>query len=284
MPPDNTAERRPREGGAPDDAANVSTSVTGTRGAAAELARRGWYVFPCLPGTKRPAPARWEQRACADPEKVARFWPGPLHNIGVACGPSRLVVVDLDTHGTLPDDWRLPGIRDGRDVLAQLCEWAGQPWPGTYMVATASGGWHLYYQAPDGDEIRNSAGKIAPLIDVRGRGGQVLGAGSVVNGRPYGLLDGRPPEPLPRWITRMLRPATLPIEDRIALGKPRLTGLMRAVEAAPEGQRNDVLYWAACRAVAEGGDPGELLAAALAAGLPESEAGRTIRSAMSGAR
>src|SRR5258708_7716570 len=175
------------------------------------LARRGWHVFPCRPGDKRPAVDDWEHRACADPGRVARFWPSPQHNIGIACGPSGLVVLDLDTHGTLPDDWRLPGIRDGRDVLAQLCEWAGQPWPSTYWVATPSGGWPLYFRAAEGLEIRNSAGKIGPLIDVRGAGGYVIGPGSVVGGKPYEVLDDQHPAPLPRWIARLLTEQPEPV-------------------------------------------------------------------------
>ena len=157
---------------------------------AVEAARRGWHVFPCLPGDKRPAVDRWEQRACADPDRVARFWPGPRHNIGVACGPSGLVVIDLDTHGTLPDEWQAePGIKDGRDVLAALAEWAGQPWPSTHSVTTPSGGLHLYFAAIEGREIRNSASLIGPMIDVRGAGGYVVGPGSIVGGKPYLVLD-----------------------------------------------------------------------------------------------
>ena len=71
--------------------------VTGAA-AAVEAARRGWAVFPCRPGDKRPAVPDWEHRACSDPERVGRYWPSGQHNIGIACGPSRLVVVDLDTH------------------------------------------------------------------------------------------------------------------------------------------------------------------------------------------
>lgn len=241
---------------------------------AAELAALGWHVFPCLPDDKRPAVDKWEQRACADPDRVARYWPSPRHNVGVACGPSRLVVVDLDTHGQLPDGWRLPGIRDGRDVLAQLCEWAGQPWPATYMVATPSGGWHLYYRAPDGEEIRNSAGKLGPLIDVRASGGYVVGAGSVVAGTPYELLDDQAPVPLPAWLCRMLtqrqdvprhtgRPLRAPASDRLA-------GLAAKVRAGTPGDRTGPLVWAAHRLaemIADGqatADDGELLVQAAA--------------------
>src|SRR5260370_10365222 len=77
----------------------------------------------------------------------------------------------MDRNSPLPDDWRLPGVHDGRDVLTLLAEWAGQTWPATYTVKTPTGGLHLYYTAPDGPEIRNSAGRIGPAVDVRGYGG-----------------------------------------------------------------------------------------------------------------
>ena len=108
--------------------------------AAVMHAERGWHVFPCLPGDKRPAVDKWEQRALADLERVRRYWPSGRHNIGVACGPSGLVVVDLDTHGTIPGDWQLPGIRDGKDVLAQICEWA-RPAVASHTYRRDSVGW-----------------------------------------------------------------------------------------------------------------------------------------------
>jgi Bifunctional DNA primase/polymerase, N-terminal len=222
---------------------------------------------------------------------VARFWPSPRHNVGIACGPSRLVVVDLDCHGGLPEEWRqIPGIRDGRDVLAQLCEWARQPWPVTYWTATPSGGWHLYFAAPEGWEIRNSAGLLAPQVDVRASGGYVVGAG-MVGGKRYEVLDGADPVPLPAWITRMLTSA----RDR-RTGEPapgaitgRVAGLVRKVESAPEGQRNDDLYWAACRvAEMDSADRDAAVAALLdaagGAGLSAREAWRSVRSALGGER
>lgn len=258
------------------------------RDAAVAAARRGWAVFPCRPGEKRPAVDRWEERACSDPERVARHWPAAA-NVGVACGPSGLVVVDLDTHGELPDDWRLPGIRDGRDVLAQLCEWAQQPWPSTHMVATPSGGWHLYFAAPIGSRIRNTASKVGPLVDVRAAGGYVVGAGSTVAGNPYTVLDAEEPAPLPVWLGRLASPAQ-PQASATAPVPTRLGGLLRAVESAAEGARNSTLHWAACRA-GEMAAVGELdaasaatvfLAAAASVGLPDWEARRTIASGLRG--
>jgi hypothetical protein len=281
--------------------------------AAATAARRGWAVFPCRPGDKRPAVADWEHWACADPGRVGRYWPSDHHNIGIACGPSRLVVVDLDTHVPLSDDWRLPGVHDGRDVLALLAEWAGQTWPATYTVKTPTGGLHLYYTAPDGPEIRNSAGRIGPAVDVRGCGGYVLAAGSVLDeraypgnpgcrelvtgGRAYEMADDRCPEPLPAWLAVLA--ADGEPSGRLA-GRPgrhaapgaRLQGLIDTVRRGQEGDRNGPLYWAARRA-AEMITAGQvdrstaeesLVAAALEAGLRggEREARRTFASAMRG--
>ena len=163
----------------------------------------------------------WERRACADPDRVGRYWPSVQHNIGIACGPSQLVVVDLDTHGHFPEDWRnLPGVRDGRDVLAQLAEWAGKPWPSTYMVATANGGWHLYFTAPEGSGIRNSASLLGPQVDVRAAGGYVVAAGSEVDGKPYEVLDAGDAEPLPGWVCQLLAPMAAPTVPAAHRGAP----------------------------------------------------------------
>ena len=285
-----------------------------TAAAAIEAARRGWAVFPCRPGDKRPAVPDWERRACADPDRVARYWPSAQHNVGLACGPSRLVVVDLDTHSPLPDDWRLPGVHDGRDVLALLAEWAGQPWPVTYTVTTPTGGLHLYYTAPDGQGIRNSAGKIGPLIDVRGGGGYVLAAGSVLDeraypgnpecrelvagGRRYEVADDSTPEPLPAWLAALAADtgpaarAVRPGQGRAQPQAPGFQGLIDTVRAGQEGDRNGPLYWAARRAaemitageIDRGTAEEALVAAAVVAGLRggEREARRTFASAMRG--
>jgi hypothetical protein len=251
--------------------------------ALAQHGSRRFHVFPCLPGDKRPAVDRWEHRACSDPDRVVRFWPSPRHNIGIACGPSRLVVVDLDTHGEVPEEWRrLGGIRDGWDVLAQLCEWAGQPWPCTYSVTTPSGGAHLYFRAPEGSGIRNSAGMLGPLVDVRAQGGYVVGAGSVVDGKRYEVMDASEPAPLPGWLHRMLtKPADSPRPSGGSV-PARIAALARTVETAPEGRRNDVLFWASNRVIEAGLDPADLVPAAVTAGLSEREARRTIASAMVG--
>ena len=242
---------------------------------AAAAASQGMSVFPVRPGDKRPAVPDWEHKACADADRVARYWPAGA-NIGIACGPSRLVVVDLDCHTELPEEWRLPGLRDGRDVLAQLAEWASQPWPSTYTVRTPSGGWHLYFAAPKASRIRNSASLIGPQIDVRAAGGYVVGEGSVIGGKRYEVVDGREAAELPDWIRRLLVPpvpqAARPVSGGSA--SARLQGLVKAVRQSQPGDRTGPLVWAAHRLaemIGEGeaspADAENLVQAAVEAGI-----------------
>ena len=71
-------------------------------------------------------------------------------------------------------------------MLAALCERHGQPLPfETFMVRTGRGGLHLYFTAPPGVRLGNTAGELGRglgwLIDTRGHGGYVVAPGSVVD-------------------------------------------------------------------------------------------------------
>jgi hypothetical protein len=274
------------------------------RRAALASAERGLCVFPTRPGGKEPRRGlAWAQVATADLAALerARFRPG--ENYGIAAKPSGLVIVDLDQPKPgyeLPARWREwadePGIRDGRDVLATLADRAGQRWPHTFMVTTPSGGAHLYYAAPAGRSIGNRP--LGPMIDIRGGGegdgGYVLGPGSVLAGRVYEITDDRPAVPLPAWIADQLDPPRRPVMPGVPAASPpgdhvaaRLDGLIAAVLDAVQGERNNVLHWAACRA-AEMVTAGQLTEdqvqdslgrAAARAGLDDGEARRTIASA-----
>jgi Bifunctional DNA primase/polymerase, N-terminal len=170
--------------------------------AAADL---GWCVFPCAPGAKRPAlRENWQDLATADADRIRSWWARQPYNIGIACGQSGLVVIDLDVaHDAQPG---LDGPVSGADALQRLCRAHGQRYPGaTYTVDTPSGGTHLYFTAPTAP-VRNSAGRLGPLIDVRADGGYVVGDGSRVGGRAYTARGGVLPLalPLPGWIARLL--------------------------------------------------------------------------------
>ncbi|MHA6793779.1 bifunctional DNA primase/polymerase [Pseudonocardia bannensis] len=280
-------------------------------------AARGWRVFPLRPGDKRPAIRDWEARATTDPERIRRAWTGPKRfNIGIACGPSRLVVIDLDRpeHGAeRPPRWNRPGIRDGADVLAALAEQNGQTAPfETYAVQTASGGEHLYFSAPHGAELRNSAGRLGWLVDIRAAGGYVVAEGSIVRGRRYRSNHADSVAALPDWITNRLcddtttrrtpvsaRQDFTPLLDvvgrRSRYAVVALRGELDNVLGARPGshQRNDTLNRAAfalgqlvgAGLLTEGLATAALAEASAVIGLPPAEAHATIRSGLTaGAR
>lgn len=259
-----------------------------------------WYVFPCAPGSKRPAlPQNWQDLATIDTGRIRSWWGHQPYNIGIACGPSGLVVVDLDiARDALAG---LDGPASGTNSLERLCQIHGQRYPvGTYTVDTPSGGSHLYFTAPE-TPVRNSAGRLGPLIDIRADGGYVIGDGSRIGGRAYAARgDFLPlPLPLPAWIARLLKdepalPETgrpLPLPDGTQGSAYALAAFReetRRVAAAQPGTRNDTLNRAAFslgQLVAAGLIPPlpvmtGLADAAAHAGLPDDEARRTIRSGM----
>jgi len=237
---------------------NLSTAL--------DAARRGWPVFPLAPGAKVPAIEAWETAATTDEARLTRWWNWPghaRHGVAIACGPGRLVVIDLDQPKpgqTAPEAWQRPGITDGCDVFADLCAHAGQPFPAdTYTVQTGRGGFHLYFTAPTGVEVRNTGGTrgrgLGWLVDTRAAGGYVVAAGSVVAGNRYTLVHDVPPVPLPGWLTeRLTAPAVTPAPARsVQLHTGRrsayldqaITDECRHVITAAAGEHNDALYMAA---------------------------------------
>lgn len=158
-------------------------------------------------------------------------------NLGVLCGvPSgRLFVVDID--GERPD-----GL------------------PETPTVRTSKG-IHLYYRLPDGVEIpkANKVGKVAPGVDIRWTGGQVVAPDSVhpETGVVYEWEEGRSPDDIPmaappQWIIDALsapRPAAKPAAAVNVMTRTELHPYIQAnirnavdnVRNAPQGTGNDTL-------------------------------------------
>src|SRR5262245_30610328 len=79
--------------------AAVGRAEPGLLSSALAAADLGWHVFPCAPGSKRPAlKDNWQGLATTDPGRIRSWWARQGYNIGIACGPSGLVVIDLDTN------------------------------------------------------------------------------------------------------------------------------------------------------------------------------------------
>jgi hypothetical protein len=235
----------------------VNTSKLAAAIAAVE---HGWHVFPLLPDRKTPGRAMtdWEARATTNRDSIARWWTRhPQHNIAIACGPSRLVVVDLDLpkpgQQIPPETWaEHTGARCGLDVLTALAQRHCQAVPlDTYTVQTTRGGLHLYFAAPADVVLRNTSSRVGWLIDTRAHGG------SIVNTSPYQLRNGAAVAELPDWLHHLLSaPPPTPPSTPAAAGQPAAGGRRGYIDVAfcneidraahaPEGQRNSCLNKAA---------------------------------------
>ncbi|MFI8004015.1 bifunctional DNA primase/polymerase [Streptomyces sp. NPDC086010] len=268
---------------------------------ALSAAERGLPVFP-LSATKLPAlrsphhgevppvrcrgecglPGHGVHDATTDPSAVrALFAVAPrATGYGIACGrpPHRLIGIDLDIDTT-----------HGNDSVAALRHLALEHLftiPATVTVLTPSGGRHLWLTGPPGVTVPNSAGRLAPGIDVRGAGGYLVGPGSVTAHGRYLLATGTAhlaPAPCPSALLHLLGPPPRPHHPTSRNSPARQgQGLVRFVRAAHEGQRNTRLFWAACRAYEHGfGDAlaDALTDAAVSTGLSAQEARAAIASA-----
>lgn len=248
--------------------------------AAFHLTQFGWRVFPLMVGQKIPAVPKTEGgRGCldaTDDEEIIGKWARryPRANIGLACGePSRVLVIDFDP-------------RNGSDESVARLRARKQLFTPTVTARTANGGTHLYYAFEP--SLKNSKSVLAPGIDVKTTGGYVVAPPSVLEGnRRYvwavSPLGGDLPR-LPRWALEALKPKPQPVLAYNSKDAPKdVSHLADFVSKAGEGRRNNVLFWAACRAAETGQLDGAaaeaLLNAARSSGLDKIDAEKTINSA-----
>ncbi len=212
--------------------------------AALRYAGLGYPIFPCVPGGKVPLTPRGFKDATIDATKIRTWWEKyPDANVGIPT--AGLLVVDVDG--------------------------ADNPWPADAVKAldlvrgpvsgTPRGGRHHIFRQPLGKAWRNSAGKIAPKVDIRADGGYVIVPPSTVDGKVYQWLEGMelavPPNQLPEpsgWLVDLLdssgnlftgdmagsdgaAPIPVPTEPDMPQGAdPPSDGNL-----IPEGQRNGTL-------------------------------------------
>ncbi len=143
---------------------------------AIEAAKRGWKIFPIKTMQKKPPIFKdWENIASSDPEQI-RKWGEKYKNCnwGVACGPSNLVVIDVDIKDGKP----------GRETLAALEAKYG-PLPQCRMAITPSGGYHYYFTGL----CSSGTDKLGPGIDIKSSGGYVVLPGSKTENGAYNWLE-----------------------------------------------------------------------------------------------
>jgi len=161
---------------------------------ALDYADRGYMVFPCVPGEKKPLTSRGLLDATTDAGQIEAWWTQyPNANIGIAT--TGLIVIDIDG---ADNSWLADDVEKQTD-LAQV------------VSLTPNGGRHHIFRRPEGKNWRNTASKIAPKVDTRANGGYIVAPPSVVNGKPYRWAPGMEltmpagelPEP-PAWLVEIL--------------------------------------------------------------------------------
>lgn len=185
--------------GSTSEACNVPRTLTASNGevcsTAIDYADLGWRVLPlwgiidgrcacgrpdCPSAGKHPhgrfAP-RGMKDGTIDGATICTWYAnGDVVNVGIATGPeSGLVVLDVDDR------------HDGSESLRALGDLRR-----TATVQTG-GGRHYYFRLPVDLDIRNSAGKLGPGLDIRAAGGYVVAPPSMhVSGARYKwLVDPR---------------------------------------------------------------------------------------------
>jgi hypothetical protein len=110
--------------------------------------------------------------------------------------------------------------------------------PETPLAHTASGGVHAYFRCPD-REVRNSAGKIGPGLDVRANGGYVIvpTSGSGYTWDTYWNLDSVEPVAAPDWLW-----PPPPSRPRTSAPVVPTGGLSRYAEAALDAASKAIIH------------------------------------------
>lgn len=203
--------------------------------------RMGWRVFPIRYKEKVPLTGHGFKDAVNNEKDFFSLCKGQRKvNIGLPTGDvNGVFVIDFDySHGGGEAEEKMTA----RSIL-----------PPTLKVKTANG-YHYYYKMPFDCDIRNSAGKIAPGVDVRGNGGYVVLPPSV---HPTAFIYA--------WANSL--PIAYPSEELITLAKggtlvppadfhdlqsggqgqerPQ-AGCTSTGQTYAEGQRNERLFALAC--------------------------------------
>ena len=212
--------------------------------AARDLAEKGYHVFPCRPRGKEPKTEHGFKEASRDERTILDWWSRwPDANIGIACGASGIVVLDIDPkHGA-----------DPREAMAELDLeehpvqiWTGEaPEPSDEFPNSLAGvrGAHLYFAG----DLRSSK-TATEGVEFRGVGSYVIAPGS---GHPSGVpYEGNlpPVQDLPFLPDRIAALVNRrggiaePIPDKISHGRQHDTLVSMAGTMRRRGADENAIY------------------------------------------
>jgi Bifunctional DNA primase/polymerase, N-terminal len=276
---------------------NADTNVSGTVGqlpeAALAYARTGRKVLPCwwrdFNNIEAKAPIghlvpNGKDDATLN-ESLIRYWwkIKPKAMIGGVV-PDNTVVLDLDPRHAEP----------GFDLHLWLTDTLGINPDDTLVChsGNSDGGYHLYARAGEG---RINPHKLPAGVDIREAGKNYCILPPSIHpatGDPYFWnVDGQTPSfdrntdvlaPVWSWLTEPDPPRTYQANSNGTPNPTQLADILSKVADAVNGERNNLLYWGACR-LTEDSYPraafNALHQAGIHTGLPGHEVTKTIRSA-----
>lgn len=182
--------------GAAEIASKTGASAKGEamHDVAIELAKRGFWVFPVVANSKLPAVKDWQNFATNDPREVkARHKPNT--NVGIYTGRfggnRALVVIDIDNKKG----------KKGDETILKL-ELEGYEFPPTMEQITPSGGRHLIYVVDEA--LKQGTNVLGEGVDIRSRGGYIVGPSSTLEGKSYTLTRKTMPTDAPAWLVDRL--------------------------------------------------------------------------------
>jgi hypothetical protein len=160
------------------------------------LAERGFHIFPCEPNGKLPVIKDYPNRATRDPEQIRKWFAGLDRNIGISTSKfgdnQALVVVDVDNKGEKNGDTQLLSL-----------ELEGFELPQSLEQSTPTGGRHIIYLADHA--CKQGVNVLGDGLDIRSRGGYIVGPGSTIEGKSYRQINGHGTlAPAPSWLVERL--------------------------------------------------------------------------------
>jgi hypothetical protein len=190
-------------------------------------AKRGWKIFPCQPRGKKPLTSNGFKAATSDTLQVSAWWRAGNFNIGLDCGGSGVMAIDVDGDA-------------GEATLAALERKHG-PLPPSVEAITGGGGRHVYFRAPK-VAVKNSVGKLGNGLDIRSAGGYtILPPSTHATGAAYvwSVDSAHAFAECPDWLLDLATAVKTPVAGSAEIMPPATDWAEFIRVGAAEGCRND---------------------------------------------